>query len=245
MTKRKPHSAKKFPYIWIAAVLLIAGGAVYAGLYLEKSTIIQEVEFTGNYYTETEELQASFESPVDMVADSVSFNQILEDLKTPPYVKDVHVTMSSRGVLNFRFTEHQPIAMITNNVRRYYLAEGGYILPVITGKTEDVPILYAWEAAEENRLSGEAYDTVEEFLLAARNNRFAWVTISEISWNSGEGVTALSSENGIKLIFGKEGFAEKLSKWELFYSQVAAVKGLDVFHTVDLRFEDQIVTKNS
>lgn len=245
MTKRKSHNAKKFPYVWIAAVLLLAGGAVYAGLYLEKSTVIKEIEFTGNYYTETDELQASFKSPLDMVADSVSFNQILEDLKTPPYVKGAHVTMSSRGVLNFRVTEHQPIAMITNNVQRYYLAEGGFILPVITGKTEDVPILYAWEVVEGKRLSGVAYDKVEGFLLAARNNRFAWITISEISWDSREGVTALSSENGIKLIFGKEGFAEKLSKWELFYSQVAAVKGLDVFHTVDLRFEDQIVTKNS
>lgn len=245
MSKRKSHSKGKFPFIWITAVLLLAGGAVYAGLYLEKSTIIQDVEFSGNYYTETEELWASFESPVDMVADSVSFQQILEDLKTPAYVKDVSVTMNRRGVLNFRVTEHQPIAMLTNNVRRYYLAEGGYMMPVLPGKVVDVPILYAWETVNENRLSDDVYEIVEEFLIAARNNQFGWATISEISWNAGEGVVALSSENGIKLLFGKESFSEKLEKWELFYSQVAAVKGLDIFHTVDLRFEDQIVTKNS
>src|SRR5690625_5329775 len=86
---------------------------------------------------------------------------------------------------------------------------------------------------------------MEEFLIAANKNRFAWLTLSEISWNQQEGVTALSTENGIKLIFGKEGFAGKLDKWELFYSQVAARKGTDQFHTVDLRFEDQIDRKST
>lgn len=229
----------------MAAILLIAGGAVYAGLYLEKSTLIKEVGFTGNYYTETEELQSSFESPVNMLADSVSFRQILDDLKTPPYVKSVSVAMNRRGILNFRITEHQPIAMITNNEQRYYLAEGGYILPVIPGKMKDVPILYAWEAVDQMQLSGETYDIIEQFLLAARNDRFAWASLSEISWNRQEGLTALSYESGIKLIFGKENFPEKLTRWEAFYSQIAARKGLDAFHTVDLRFAGQIVTKHS
>lgn len=245
MKRKKHHSKKKSPYGWIAAVLILAGAAVWGGLYLEKSTIIQEVGFNGNYYTDTEELLASFESPVGMIADSIAFHQILEEMKSPPYVKDVSVTMNRRGILNFRITEHQPLAMITNNVKRYYLAEGGYLLPVLPGKIADVPILYAWEPVNEDRLSGESWNIIEEFLVAAGKNRFAWLTLSEISWNQQEGVTALSTENGIKLIFGKEGFTGKLDKWELFYSQVAAVKGTDQFHTVDLRFEDQIVTRNS
>lgn len=245
MNRKKSHSRRKSPYGWIAAVCILGGAAVLGGLYLEKSTIIQEVGFSGNYYTEPEELLASFESPVGMIADSIAFQQILEEIKTPPYVKDVSITMNRRGILDFRITEHQPLAMITNNVKRYYLAEGGYLLPILPDKIVDVPILYAWEPVNEGRLSGEAWNIMEEFLIAANKNRFAWLTLSEISWNQQEGVTALSTENGIKLIFGKEGFAGKLDKWELFYSQVAARKGTDQFHTVDLRFEDQIVTRNS
>src|SRR5690625_8052344 len=88
-----------------------------------------------------------------MIADSIAFQQILEEIKTPPYVKDVSVTMNRRGILDFRITEHQPLAMITNNVKRYYLAEGGYLLPILPDKIVDVPILYA--RSEERRVGKE------------------------------------------------------------------------------------------
>src|SRR5690625_7959459 len=100
--KKKSHSKIKSPYGWIAAVCILCGAAVLGGLYLEKSTIIQEVGFSGNYYTEPEELLASFESPVAMIADSIAFHQIVWEINTPPYDKDVSITSSRRGCLNFR-----------------------------------------------------------------------------------------------------------------------------------------------
>src|SRR5690625_5333150 len=109
------------------------------------------------------------------------------------------------------------------------------MLPIRPDKNEDFPILYEWEPMNEGRLSGEAWNTMEEFLIAANKNRFAWLTLSEISWNQQEGVTALSTENGIKLIFGKEGFAGKLDKWELFYSKSEAGKGRNRFNTLVFR----------
>src|SRR5690625_3001045 len=180
-----------------------------------------------------------------MLADSIAFQQILEEIKPPPYVKDVSVTMNRRGILDFRITEHQPLAMITNNVKRYYLAEGGYLLPILRNKIVDVPILYGWEPVNDGRLSGEAWNILEEVLVSGTKSRFALLTVRELSRDQLVGVTALSTENGIKLVFGKEGSADQLDKREQFYSQDAARKGTDQFHTVDLRFEGQIVTRNS
>jgi len=92
-------------------------------------------------------------------------------------------------------------------------------------------------------LTGKRFAAVSEFLKAIKANPTGWVTISEISWDSEEGVVALSQQNGVKLIFGKSGFEEKFENWEAFYSQVIGVEGIDHFHTIDLRFAKQIVTR--
>lgn len=249
MGKKKTDSTgffgrKAASLLWIGAILLFLGMAAYAGLYLEQKTVIDGVEFTGNSYTTKEEMVSALHSPIGTAADSVNFEEHFNQLTALPYIKGVSVSMSYRGTLTFTVEEHEPLAMLIDNGDRVYIAETGDILPILQNHIVDVPLLYGFSTSPAGKkLKGERFEIVSEFLKAARANSTGWVTISEVGWDSTEGVVALSQQNGVKLIFGKNGFEEKFENWKAFYSQVVSVQGMDNLHTIDLRFTDQIVTR--
>lgn len=231
---------------WVAASVFIAGLAVLAGLYLEQNTRVTGVEFTGNYFTAEETLGETIQSPVGMLADSVNYREIFRSLKSLPYVENVNLSMGIRGKLSFEIEERSPLALLTEGSKRVYIAEGGIKLPVIPEKTEDVPILYGFPAEPlTDTLKSKEYKQVEAFLTETRKNEFGWASISEIAWSNREGVTALSHENGVKLVFGENNFSEKLQNWQAFYREIITKDGIHSFQNVDFRFSNQIVTRKS
>ena len=251
MTTDKPHiiknkGAQLKAISWVAAAFFLVGIAVISGLYFEKNTEIRSVEFEGNHYTSTDDLIKSIELPIGLMADSVNYSVLFNSIKTLPYVKDVSVSMSIRGRLSFSVSEHEPLALLVDGSNRIFVTESGLKLPVVYGRGNDVPLVYGFSAFPiSDTLSSNEYKSVEQFLLEAKENRFSWITISEVAWNDREGVVALSHENGVKLIFGHEDFKERLMYWENFYSEVVSKKGIQSFQSVDLRFRNQIVTHES
>lgn len=244
MAKKKSSKLKNA--VWILLSLGLLTGAVMGGVYLENNTRIEAVKFEGNHYTKVASLEEALESPVGMLADSVSYDSLFADLKTLPYVDDVTVSMGMLGTLTFKVTEREPFAMLVDGNRRMYVAEGGIKLPIIPEKIKDVPLVYGFSARSLNdTLTSDSYQQVEEFLIAAQENELGWVTISEVSWNESEGVVALTYENGVKLLFGNDQFDTKMKNWEAFYTDVISKKGIGAFTSIDLRYEDQIVTRNS
>ena len=62
-------------------------------------------------------------------------------------------------------------------------------------------------------------------------------------YDENDGVVALSHENGVKLLFGRNNFQTKLENWKAFYTEVIRVKGIQSMRQVDLRFTNQVVTR--
>ncbi len=233
------------PLFWLMLSLMLAGGGVYAGIYFEKNTIIQEVRFEGNSFMNDSTLVSKIESPVGLLADSVHYSGLFESIKTLPYVKDVSMNMNFRGTLTLIIEEREPIAMLIHNGNRMYVGEGGIKLPVIPGNIRNVPLLYGFPVNPvSDTLSSNEYRQIEEFLTEAKINELGWITISEVAWNDLDGVVALTNENGVKLIFGRDDFRDKIKNWEAFYTNVVSEKGIQAFSNVDLRFEGQIVTRD-
>ncbi len=251
MSKKKSHSKKKSsgskrPVTLIAGIFFIVGLAVLGGYYFEQNTRITDVDFAGYKFTSSEELQAAIAeaTPVGMLADSVDFGSLMQSIHSLPYVEDVNVTMGYRGKLQFNVTERKPLALLMDGSRRVYVAKGGIKLPIIPEKTEDVPLVYGFPAEPlSDTLKSDAFRQVEDFLTAAQENRFGWITISEVAWNEREGVVALTAENGVKLLFGHSDFETRLKHWQAFYGEVVSTKGIEAFRQIDLRFRNQVVTK--
>jgi len=251
LSKKKSHSKQKTketkrPLTLIAGVFFIVGLAILGGFYFEQNTQITDVNFTGHHFTSTEELKAKIAeiTPVGMLADSVDFGMLMNSVNSLPYVEKVNVTMGYRGKLQFNITERKPLALLMDGSKRSYVSEGGIKLPIIPEKTEDVPLVYGFDAEPiSDTLKTDAFRQVEDFLTAARENRFGWITISEVAWNEREGVVALTAENGVKLLFGHSDFETRLKHWQAFYGEVISTKGIEAFRQIDLRFRNQVVTK--
>ena len=226
MSKKKSHSNISFGRgTWSAIALAMLGLAVVAGFYFEQSTRISAVEFRGHEFTTEDELQEALISPVGL-----------------PYVRDVAVRMTYRGTLTVEVTERKPIGLLAVKPETFFDSVGVQ-LPAQPGIGVDVPLVYGFKPTSPgDTLKGKGFDQIKEFLNAASRDPFGWATLSEVAWNENEGVVALSSENGVKLLFGRNRFDQKVSHWKAFYQDVVAHRGINDFRTVDLRFRNQIVT---
>jgi len=229
---------------WFAAAIFLLGLAVLGGLYMEQNTTITDIEFKGVHFSSEDELFDSFESPIGMLADSVDFHSLTGPLKTLPYVQNVSMEMGFRGKLTLNIQERQPLGLIIDGDKSVYFDKNGIRLPDRLQKSVDVPLVYGFSAEPmADTLKSDDFLQIRDFLTSAKQNSFGWLTISEVAWNDREGVVALSHENGVKLIFGKDDFENKFSHWEAFYAEVVSRKGINSFRTVDLRFRDQIVAE--
>ncbi|MFH5833918.1 cell division protein FtsQ/DivIB [Halalkalibaculum sp. DA3122] len=231
---------------WLASVLLLLVVAVAAGVYWNRTMIIRDVEYTGHHFVTEQELTEQVHIPTGISPDSVDFMAIINKLETVPYVKQADVNVEPSGNLSVHVTERQPIAMLANGENKIYVDQDGIRLPLKLGKTVDVPIVYGFQTAPvSDTLTSGSWDQVRSFLMELNNSSFSRATISEIAWTDSEGIVALSHENGVKLVFGKGEFSRKFRNWKAFYSEVVREKGIRKMRSVDLRFEGQIVTRES
>ncbi len=247
MTENDQHTESqnsKNAWPWIAGAIFVLGLAVLAGLYWSSTMKVQSVQFEGNHFVSVQDLQL-VEVPTGISPDSINFGEIRNRFEKLPYVKQANISVEPNGTMNISISERQPVAQLIDNKKKIYIDDEGIKLPIVSGKTVDVPILYGFSATPmQDTLQNKAFKTASDFLTAVRNNDVADATISEIAWSSSnEGIVALTNQNGVKLIFGKGDFVTRLRNWEAFYGEVIKQKGIEKMRSVDLRFEGQIVTR--
>jgi cell division septal protein FtsQ len=230
----------------VAIIALLLSGAALAGLYLQSETLIQSVNVSGNYFTETTDIVTASAIPLQISPDSISFLAALQRIETLPYVKEAGMRMGSRGAVQINVIERRPIGLFIQGTRRVFVDQDGVLLPIRAGKSVDVPLVYGIRiGARQDTLRSAAFQQVRDFLVEAQRLPLASATLSEIAWTNDEGIVALSHENGIRLVFGRDRHFEALKNWDLFYRQVIAVRGPQQFTFVDLRYNGQIITRES
>ncbi|MDR8393889.1 cell division protein FtsQ/DivIB [Aliifodinibius sp. S!AR15-10] len=231
---------------WLMGALFVLGVAILAGIYWNRTVVIQDVQFSGHNFITEGELAGKANVPTGVSPDSVDFMSIINQLETLPYVKQAAVNVEPSGDLRIQVTERRPIAMLADGDAKIYVDEEGIRLPLKLEKSVDVPIVYGFKTAPmSDTLKSDAWVQTQSFLKEINGSSFNHATISEIAWTKKEGIVALSHENGVKLVFGKDKFRRKLRNWKAFYSEVVRTKGIDKMRTVDLRFKGQIVTRES
>jgi cell division protein FtsQ len=230
----------------ILGITLLLGLSAVIGWYWMKSVRVQQVEFSGQHFATVEELQQQISIPENAHPDSIDFMGLMESVESIPYVKQAEISVNPSGTMEVTVHERQPIAMLADGDDKVYVDAQGIKLDIRTGKAVNVPVLYGFPAQPmSDTLQSNAFRQTAAFLREVRGNTFADATLSEIAWTPDEGIVAMSHENGVKLVFGKAGYSERLRNWEAFYRQVVRRKGIARMRTVDLRFNGQIVTREN
>lgn len=228
---------------WATTVMLVVGISVLAAIYWNRNVVVDKVIFSGNVITKIDDLHKAAKINFGVHPDSLDLNGIIARIESINYVKEAIPYVEPNGELNIRITERVPIAMIKKASNSSYVDNDGVKLPILN-TTFDVPLVYGFDSSlDGDTLKSVAFRQIITFLEDARKNNFGWMTISEVAYNHNEGVVALSQENGVKLLFGSNDFQIKLENWEAFYTEVIRVKGIQTMQQVDLRFTNQVVTR--
>lgn len=227
---------------WITTLLMVTGLAVLAGMYWTKNVTVQDVKVNDLTFTTYEAIKEAAAVPMGIKPDSLDLNAVTQRIENLTYVRSAISYIEPNGNLRLKITERQPIALLINGSSRKYVDADGVRLPILDNKTQDVPLLYGYSAESSDTIKTESFIQVRDFLVAAKTNEFGWTTISEVVFDETDGVVALSHENGVKLLFGRNNFKHKLENWEAFYAEVIRTKGIQSMQQVDLRFSNQVVT---
>lgn len=231
---------------WIAGVLFLLGLSVMAGVYWGRVATVKSLRFEGHHFVMQQELEQQVDIPLGVNPDSLDYQSIIGNVEKIPYVKDAEVRVEPSGDIVIRVTERKPLAMLADGESKIYVDEEGVKLSLVPGMAVDVPVLYGFRAKPmSDTLKGDGFRAVRDFLVEVSRNPVSDATISEVVWTKQDGVVALSNDNGVKLYFGKGDFKTRLRNWEAFYGEVVRQKGMQVMQSVDLRFQGQIVTRES
>jgi len=247
LSQKKSHSATSRKVLpWAAMAILVLGASVIAAMYWQQNLRVKSVVIEGNYFTPGEDILQASGITVGAKPDSLDLVLAIRNIEQLDYVHHVTPYVDALGKVNLSVQERFPIALLIEGSHEIYVDAYGVKLPIIAGKTRNLPLVYGFDASSgTDTLSSKEFIQVRDFLVSALTNQFGWATISEVVYHPYDGVVALSHENGVKLLFGQNDFDEKLENWEAFYSEIIAVKGIQSMQQVDLRFTNQVVTREA
>ena len=248
-TKAAPDGIRTEPGsgvpVFLLVIIVLVSGAVSMGWYFSKITDVAEIRVEGLYFTHEAEVLYAAGIPLKSRADSIDFMTSITRIERLPYVESASIELSNTGRVLVHIKERKPIALLLNGNRTAYVDQYGVVLPVLPGKAEHVPLVYGFKFQHGDSLTQPEFNRIRDFLTEAASKPAIWGTISEVVYTKGEGIVALSHENGVRLVFGHDEFGRRLNKWEAFYTQMVPRKGINRFQSVDLRYRGQIVTRET
>ncbi len=245
MSKKNSNSTSSNKVLpWAALVILILGGSIITAMYWQQNLRVKTVVVEGNYFTPVDDVVSVSGIQIGVHPDSLDLGTAIQRIESLDYVHNATLYVDALGKVKITTRERFPIALLIQGDNEIYVDAHGVKLPIIQEKQRNLPLVYGFDARlNADTLSSEEFYQVRDFLVSAIRNQFGWATISEVVYDPNDGVIALSHENGVKLVFGQNDFDQKFKNWEVFYSEVIAYKGIQTMQQVDLRFADQVVTR--
>lgn len=229
---------------WIALVILVLGSAGMAAHYWQQNLTINQIVVTGNYFTPKIDILEQAGIEIGIKPDSVNLDKVKLQIERLNYVHSITPYIDPIGRVKLSVKERNPIALLVKGGQNVYVDADGVRLPIIAGKTIDLPLVYGFDTRlSTDTLKSPEFTQIRDFLIGAVQSPLSWATISEVAYDPDIGVVALSHENGVKLLFGLNEFETKLRNWEAFYTHVVNTKGIRRMQQIDLRFSNQVITR--
>lgn len=226
----------------VFAVLLVAL-AIILGFYWSKTSSITNIDIKGAHYTERGDILEHAAIPQGVNPDSLDALSVIERIEKLPYIKEARLTPNPPDKMVISVTERTPLALMLDDSKRAYVDEDGIQLPLVLTKSPNVPLLYGFNISPNDTLTSEQFEMVRGFLQGMRHSSISNITLSEIAVTSDQGVVAMTTDNGVKIIFGEDSPADRLKNWESFYRQMIPQIGMNNLSEVDLRYKGQIITR--
>lgn len=234
-----------------AAMLLLVGSTAYLGWHWLSGLTVTAVRVDGAQHAASEEILAvaRVDSGVRML--DVEPALIADRVERHPWVRKAGVHRIPPGIVSIDVTEREPVALALDGQGRpaAYLDAEGYAMPAVESAVYDVPLIGGL-TLPENRTRPIDVPSVLQLLKALESiDESADVLISSFAVDASGDVTLYTEPAGgrhaIAVRLGREGFAEKFVNLTAFWQQAVLTRPEIAFDLIDLRFDSQIVTRES
>jgi cell division protein FtsQ len=175
---------------------------------------------------------------------------LVEDrVRRYPWVQDASVMRLPTGTLRISVTERTPaaLAMTTDGTPAFYLDRHGFCMPLPDSADYDVPLLHG--LADAYSPTQPVAHAAARDLLVALAASDAHDLVAELTVQPDSTLRLYTrpttAHDAIRVEMGRDAFPRKLRQLQAFWTQAVQPRPGTQFSVIDLRFDSQIVTKET
>ncbi|MDZ7292740.1 MAG: FtsQ-type POTRA domain-containing protein [candidate division KSB1 bacterium] len=211
---------------------------------------VQKVTVTGCKMLSEQEVLTAAKVPLHKSMFEVEFAPIAKRVEALPYVQHVQVLRIFPSTVVISVQERKPLALI-NTHGLWPIDEEGVILPRLQSDrwlrdpaSLDMPVLSGISfvrVGERKQLTATGKHLLEFLVDLRLANAMLYHSISEFNINSRGQLTLYLMKGGVPVYLGANNWREKCERLFILLQHVKPASGK--FASIDLRYENQIVTR--
>lgn len=231
----------------IALLVSLATAITLLTLQWQTHREIRDLRIKGSERMSLDEIYPRLEHVMGLHPDSVTSEDVLGALEDFAAIKSAQYWVDPAGSLVLDIEDRNAVGLWLDGTTPRLVSTEGVFLPYKETSDQTYPLIVGFDASDRTseRIKPSAFYTLGSFLEMAQAYPTVWSSISEVGHHPTEGIIALSHEAGVKLIFGTSNLETAFAKWTEFYANEALRRGMQTFHTIDLRYAGQVVVKEN
>ena len=197
------------------------------------------VQFTGedNVFITSETVNKlliqSQEKPYFLPKEGIDLKEMEFLLESNAMIKSAQVYLTVNGEVRAKVEQKRPIARVKSD-DVFYLDEDGFRMPLSSQQSARVPLIYG--------IIDEDLQTVYEVALTVYNDSFLKTYVTEIHQNENKEISLKLRLLDFEVLIGTpENLETKLKNLKAFYQKAKKDMMLDVYKSVNLQFDNQVV----
>lgn len=176
----------------------------------------------------------SQEKPYFFHKDDIDLRELEFLLESNSMIKSAQVYLTVNGVLMAKVEQKVPIARVQNS-EVFYIDDQGFRMPLSTQHSARVPVVYG--IVEEEDLK-----RVYKLALTAYNDTFLKTYLTEIHQNKNKEISLKLRLLDFEVSVGNiDNLEVKLKNLKAFYQKAKKDNMLDIYKSVNLQFDNQVV----
>ena len=182
----------------------------------------------------------------------IDLNTIEKLLNSRSAIKESQASITRAGELRIDITQRKPVLRIQTGNGGFYVDESQYIFPLVSTFTSYVPVVsgnipFVLNEGHRGKALEDTGNWMEKIMLLGsflENDPFWNSQIEQIYVDSNGDIILSPRVGNHKIIFGDlKDIGHKFNKLYTFYKNIVPAEGWEKYHTVNLKYKDQIVCK--
>lgn len=235
----------------VAAISIAMMGLTYVGWSWMDGLIVHSVEVEGARHADEEAILAMARVDSGGRLLDVDPTVIADRTLRHPWVRSSHVRRRPPGTVRIEVIERTPVvlALGPGGAPAGYLDAHGYVMPIVEGAVYDVPLLRGVTLPEHPSMPIDAtpvrdllgsFDTLDPSVDALLSTIEVGPQ-GEIMLHTAPAGT----QGSVEVRLGTTNFEEQFERLNAFWTKAVLTRPERMFETIDLRFDSQIVTRES